>query len=136
MRYDVKWAGSRSSYFNVLCGTKQGGILSPDFFSIYINDLIGDLKRLGVGCHIIGIYRLSSFCRRHVVDCANSRIHAADVECLRQLLPEVLSSVNMLTRHVNKTKVMVFEKLSNNNNILSFLFMKICVASLRVKTPS
>ena len=40
MIYDVKWAKAKSNSFAVLCGTKQGGILSPDFFAIYINDLI------------------------------------------------------------------------------------------------
>ena len=40
MEYNVKWAKVRSNSFPVLCGTKQGGILSPDFFAVYINDLI------------------------------------------------------------------------------------------------
>ena len=53
MQYNVKWCSSISDFFDVLCGTKQGGILSPDFFALYINDLIIALKRLGVGCHII-----------------------------------------------------------------------------------
>ena len=53
MEYNVKWANSYSDLFQVLCGTKQGGILSPDFFAIYINDLIIILRKLGIGCHII-----------------------------------------------------------------------------------
>ena len=40
MEYNVKWAKTYSDPFRVLCGTKQGGILSPDFFAIYIDDLI------------------------------------------------------------------------------------------------
>ena len=51
MQYDYKWGSSHSDYFKVLCGTKQGGILSPDFFSIYIMDLIKILSK--IGCHII-----------------------------------------------------------------------------------
>ena len=53
MEYNVKWARSHSDSFQVLCGTKQGGILSPDFFSIYIDDLIIILKGMGIGCHIL-----------------------------------------------------------------------------------
>ena len=36
-------------------GTKQGGILSPDFFALYINELITILKRSGYGCYIIRV---------------------------------------------------------------------------------
>ena len=53
MQYDCRWDGAKSDFFRVLCGTKQGGILSPDFFALYINDLILELRRLGVGCHIV-----------------------------------------------------------------------------------
>ena len=35
LQYVVKWSGAYSEYMDVLCGTKQGGILSPDFFAIY-----------------------------------------------------------------------------------------------------
>ena len=38
-----------------MCGTKQGGILSPDFFSIYIHDLIKILRKTGIGCHLIDL---------------------------------------------------------------------------------
>ena len=52
MEYNVKWSKVYSDSFPVKCGTKQGGILSPDFFAIYLNDLINLLKATGVGCHI------------------------------------------------------------------------------------
>jgi hypothetical protein len=41
-----------SEPFLVTCGTKQGGVLSPDFFSIYIDDLIKLLRKEGLGCYI------------------------------------------------------------------------------------
>ena len=55
MIYDVKWAKAKSNSFAVLCGTKEGGIFSPEFFSIYINDLIIILKGMGVGCHTVEV---------------------------------------------------------------------------------
>ena len=53
MEYECKWGGSYSERFPVLCGTKQGGILSPDFFAIYIDDLIKILRASGIGCHVL-----------------------------------------------------------------------------------
>ena len=35
----VDWGGTRSSTFKVSCGIRQGAVLSPIFFSIYINEL-------------------------------------------------------------------------------------------------
>jgi hypothetical protein len=38
--YNSKWGSTMSGYFEVTCGTKQGGILSPKSFSVYVNNLI------------------------------------------------------------------------------------------------
>ena len=40
----VRWNGVLSSCFKVLCGVRQGGILSPILFNIYVNDLIDSLR--------------------------------------------------------------------------------------------
>ena len=48
----VKWSGSESEPFNVQNGVRQGGNLSPLLFNVYINDLLCDLQKLAVGCHI------------------------------------------------------------------------------------
>ena len=56
MEYIVKWSNNYSDSFRVLCGTKQGGVLSPEFFAIYIDDLIIILRRTGVGCHVINLF--------------------------------------------------------------------------------
>ena len=39
--------------FEVPTGTKQGGILSPSFFALYMHDLIDKLKSSGYGAHVI-----------------------------------------------------------------------------------
>ena len=52
----VNWNGIRSSTFRLHNGVKQGGVLSPVLFTVYIESLLSKLKSLGVGCSINGIY--------------------------------------------------------------------------------
>ena len=52
----VKWGNVYSHEFDVPLGTKQGGISSPGFFSVYINDLVKILRKSGVGCHMIRMF--------------------------------------------------------------------------------
>ena len=41
-----------SSYFNISNGIRQGGILSPSLFAIYMDDLSSLLNTSRIGCHI------------------------------------------------------------------------------------
>ena len=50
----VKWGNTRSEQFRIVNGTRQGSVLSPAFFSVYIDDLLSQLRKSGVGCHIGG----------------------------------------------------------------------------------
>ena len=48
----VLWAGLASDYFAVRNGVKQGGVISPILFCIYIDDLLKRLSLSGIGCYI------------------------------------------------------------------------------------
>ena len=52
----VRWGSARSSCFGVLNGTRQGSVLSPCIFAIYMDDLLEELRNLGVGCHIGDVF--------------------------------------------------------------------------------
>ena len=52
----VRWNNALSDSFDVLSGVRQGGVLSPYLFSVYIDDLIIALRNLKIGCHIIDIF--------------------------------------------------------------------------------
>ena len=47
----VKWDDHFSEWFPIMAGVRQGGVLSPDLYSIYVDDLIHLLKSSGIGCH-------------------------------------------------------------------------------------
>ena len=46
----VRWGSSISSSFRVSNGVRQGGILSPYLFNVYVNDLSQTLNRSRTGC--------------------------------------------------------------------------------------
>ena len=52
----VKWNNEYSSSFSVSNGVKQGGVISPLLFSIYIDNLFNELKELGLGCYVGATY--------------------------------------------------------------------------------
>ena len=52
----VRWGKARSAMFNIVNGTRQGSIASPDLWSVYLDPLIKQLRELGVGCHIGDIF--------------------------------------------------------------------------------
>jgi hypothetical protein len=49
----VSWLGRNSDTFIASNGVKQGGVLSPILFCVYIDNLLTQLSRAGVGCHDI-----------------------------------------------------------------------------------
>ena len=52
----VIWNSCHSTYFRLKNGVKQGGVLSPTLFNLYIDRLLVTLKNSGLGCHINGTY--------------------------------------------------------------------------------
>ena len=48
----VRWGKLVSDPFTFSNGDRQGGILSPRFFSVYMDDLSTRLNKLNIGCTI------------------------------------------------------------------------------------
>ena len=48
----VKWDKRTSEYFSIINGVRQGGVLSPQLFDIYMNDLSVCLTQCNAGCHL------------------------------------------------------------------------------------
>ena len=61
LRCRVKWGESYSPWFSITAGVRQGGVLSPDFYCIYVDGLLQQLKQLKKGCHFMGHFAAALF---------------------------------------------------------------------------
>ena len=123
----VRINGNLTDWFDVKCGLKQGCVLSPLLFNIFINDLVDDVKKLNVGINIGN-------------DKVCVLLYADDVVFLTENendLQKVLDTLNVwcgkndLTVNLDKSKIVhfrpqsisktdfVFEFNGNNLNIVS-----------------
>ena len=104
MEAQVKWMNAKSAYFKVTSGTKQGGVISPHFYGIYIDDLAKILRKRKIGCHLIGVF----------VACL---IYADDLALMAPLRSAMQLLIDMCVDYANqfcllfnfkKTKAIVF----------------------------
>lgn len=51
-RARTEWAGHYSEYFDVTNGIRQGGIVSPLLFTVYMDELLTRLQAAGIGCYV------------------------------------------------------------------------------------
>ena len=58
-RICVRWESTFSDSFSVANGVHQGGVLSPILFTLYIDDLLMDLKK---SCKVLAVFGTVFFC--------------------------------------------------------------------------
>ena len=106
----VKWNGSLFGTFSASNGVKQGGVLSPLLFTIYLDQLILALKESGIGCHLNGMF-------------VGALIYADDVTLLTPTSMALKAMFNTCTNYAashnllfnaSKTKCMYLMMLAHN----------------------
>ncbi len=55
-KLQVRWGNAMSQQFTVCNRVKQGWVLSPILFAVYIDGLLGRLKERGIGCYMGNSY--------------------------------------------------------------------------------
>ena len=63
----IKWDKSSSNYFTIYNGVRQGGILSPRLFALYVNQLTNKLIICKVGCCLNDMYINLALCAYKIV---------------------------------------------------------------------
>ena len=101
----MKWGSCISRYFYVSNGVRQGGILSPKLYSVYVDDLSEYLVKSQIGCHI------DSLCVNHVMYADDICLMAPSPAALLKLINICYdySMQNNLSFNFSKSFCMVFK---------------------------
>ena len=57
----VKWEGCYSGWLHLKAGVRQGGVISPDLYCIYVDGLINILQSLDIGCYVKNVFAAAIF---------------------------------------------------------------------------
>jgi Reverse transcriptase (RNA-dependent DNA polymerase) len=111
----VQWKNTISDPIRIGNGTRQGGLLSPYFFTRYIRELICSVAQSGVGCNLGGVfYNLLAYADDIVLLAPSWQA----LQSLINLLNSCASDINMLC-NVAKTVCMVFKPKRSNMIVAS-----------------
>ena len=110
----VIWNGVTGEYFKAVCGVRQGGVLSPYLYSLYVDELIDALRSSGFGIYVgklfagcicyadvIILIACSCYGFQRMVDICGKYGHMCDIafniSYVRELLLEVTLSPLLLS---------------------------------------
>jgi len=112
----IKWSSCLSDKFPVLNGVKQGGVLSPLLFTVYIDVLIKRLQESGLGCYVGNNYMGSFAYADDLV------LLSPTVNGMKQMLTlcEQFSNEYLIRFNATKSKLLVYG--ANNNSPVKIVF--------------
>jgi len=87
-----------SSYFKLQIGIRQGGILSPNFFALYIDGVVKKIYEQKIGCY------MRYLCVNILLYADDILILAPTVECLQKLVLICEKELNELGMTINDKK--------------------------------
>lgn len=113
----ISWNGAFSASVPLTSGVRQGGILSPIFFSVYVDDLLNQLSSSGLGCFVKG------FCLNSLMyadDLILLAITVFDLSKMLELCSEFFAQVDMPV-NLQKSKCIRFGSRSKKDCAPIFL---------------
>ena len=105
----IKWGKSTSNYFSISNGVRQGGILSPRLFALYMNQLSDQLMLCNSGCYVDDV------CINHVMYADDICLLAPSANAMQILLDTCYSYglIHDIVFNPLKSVCMVFKPKSH-----------------------
>jgi len=94
----VKWDNVLSDSFTVTNGVRQGGVLSPRLFNVFIDELSDTLSAMKTGCFVNGT------CYNHIIYADDTLLIAPHPGALQDLINACMEFANMNDMIYNVTK--------------------------------
>ena len=114
----VKWQNCISEPFSCSNGVKQGGVLSPILFNIYIDELLTRFKSSHLGCHVGHVY-MGAFAYADDITLLTPTQYALDK--LLDIANDFSTEYDV-TFNPDKTKLIVYSNDQDCNNNMNIMF--------------
>lgn len=114
----VKWVDSFSVFFELRAGVRQGGVLSPQLFAVYIDDLVSKVNSLNVGCY------LSFRCFSIILYADDILLLSPSVSSLQTILSECEKELSYLDMQINISKSVCLRIGARCNNCCANILTK------------
>ncbi len=121
----VKWKSITGDGFSVLNCVKQGGVLYPVLFAVYIDDLLKRLSKSGMGCKFMGAVSFADYIKLLTPMCKGLK---TTVNICEKYAEECVIKFNGNTNNIIiinyciiYAKHFIYEKKINNDNNIDFL---------------
>ena len=101
----IVWDGEYGTYHIIDVGVRQGGILSPFLFKLYIDSMIREISKLEIGCRL-------GFTRLNILAYADDIVIIGDTQEALEILYHNLSNhlkKLKLIMNASKSKYMIFD---------------------------
>ena len=114
----VKWNGALSGTFSVSNMVKQGGVLSPLLFNVYLDQLLLALKEIGIGFHLNDMFVGAFIYADHVALLVPTSIA---LKTMLNICTDFAASHNLIYNPL-KTKCMYFNDAGSQlQNTIKFI---------------
>jgi len=115
--FTVRWGNCFSASFSACNGVRQGGILSPLFFNVYMDDLSAILNTSVTGCRMNGVNY------NHLMYADDLVLLAPSARALQTLLKicDMFADVNDVTYNTTKTVCMFIKPKDMKNNCMPMM---------------
>ena len=114
----VRWDGVFSAVVQLCCGVRQGGVLSPVLFSVYVNDIITVLSKSGHGCYFDNIF---IGCVFYADDLLLLSASLCDLQCMIDICCYELAKLDMCLNAKKSQVVRIGKSHSNDvNNVVIY----------------